>query len=413
MKIDRLLEKYKEVFYIPKIPEHKPVEYKEIIRECRESLSDMLVNHPTYRRITICVTDNTRPFPDRKILPVILKSLLKHKIKKNNITILIATGLHRHLTAYEMIRKFGMDIVSNFRIVQHNPRSAVRIRTPRRDLYINRLVRDSDLLIGTGVFEPHQYARFSGGNKIFVIGCGGYKTIEYIHSADMVLKRGVRIGSATHNPFRDIIEYLAGHLPPRWVVNIVRGTKGKIIHFDLGSPEEVFRRLSDWYAEEMHLTLPRRYDGVWTKIERSKGINLYQASRAPTYIALLRSPIIWSGAPIVVSAPLDEGIGKGSAEREFAEIMRTSRRNEVLFNILKSRGYAGGGQRALMVLKVMMRNPIIFTGFKKRIELQRENLFFIQEEEEAFSFVKERFRVREMVYIEDPFNNLFSYKAEQ
>ncbi len=412
MKIEKIIDKHPENFYIPTKIKLRRLEYEKVCSECSKSLSDLLKNNPAYKKVTICVTDNTRPFPDKKIIPALLSTIKKHNIEQKNIVILIATGLHRHLNKSELITKFGKEIVSEYKIIQNNPDDCVRISTPGKEFYINRHLIDSDLLIGTGIFEPHQYARFSGGNKIFIIGCGGYKTIEYIHSADMVQKRGVRIGSITSNPFRNAIEYFARFLPPRWILNIIKNANGEIICFDTGSPERVFKNLSKWFLKNMQVSLARRFDGVWMKIAESKGINLYQASRGPTYIALMRYPIVKSGAPIVVSASLSEGYGRGSGEREFEEIMKSGDSNKQLYNRLSKSGYAGGGQRALMILKVIKKHPVIFTGFRKTINLERENIYFIEREEDALTFVRERFGVKKMIYIDDPFTYLYSYKSE-
>jgi nickel-dependent lactate racemase len=48
-------------------------------------------------------------------------------------------------------------------------------------LTVNRLLWESDLVIATGVVEPHQYAGYSGGGKTVVIGCGSEETIGVTH----------------------------------------------------------------------------------------------------------------------------------------------------------------------------------------------------------------------------------------
>jgi len=59
---------------------------------------------------------------------------------------------------------------------------------------VNRRAYQSDLIIATGVVEPHQYAGYSGGGKTLAIGCGGEATIGFTHGATMLETDGVRLG---------------------------------------------------------------------------------------------------------------------------------------------------------------------------------------------------------------------------
>jgi len=383
-----------------------------ILRDMRGSLDRFLYAHRNCKNVTICLTDNTRPFPDKEFLPEILRCLEETGFAKEDVTIFIATGLHRHLTMDELKKKLGERVVSDFRVIQNNPEDAVEVGFEGERFYVSPVLLKSDILIGTGIFEPHQYAGFSGGNKLFVIGCGGRRTIEYTHSADMILSKGVRIGNIVRNPFRGCIERYARKLPPRWVMNIVKDEKENIVMSDCGEPEIVFKRLSEWYVKNMSIQFPAQFDGVFVRIGSNKGVNLYQASRGATYISLSKSPIVKEGGPIVVWADLREGIGLGSGEEEFGRIIKTNIRNERLIDRLSNSGYGGGGQRALMFLRTLVRNPVVFTGYKKDVSFSRENLYFIRDSREALEYVRSNFGAREMLYISDPFVHLYSVKRD-
>ena len=71
------------------------------------------------RRVTVIASDHTRPVPSRVIMPQILA-----EIRAGNpdaeITILVATGLHRATTREEIAAKFGDGVASNERIVVHD-----------------------------------------------------------------------------------------------------------------------------------------------------------------------------------------------------------------------------------------------------------------------------------------------------
>src|SRR5690349_4928845 len=74
------------------------------------------------RSAAISVCDITRPAPNRKTLPPILRRLEAAGIARENITILIATGLHRSATDAEIQEICGREIARDYRIVNHDAR---------------------------------------------------------------------------------------------------------------------------------------------------------------------------------------------------------------------------------------------------------------------------------------------------
>ena len=100
------------------------------------------------------------------------------------ITLLCATGLHRASTLAEKTAKLGADIVARYRIVDHDAQQDVVSLGQSEHgipLTVNRLAAAADLLLATGVVEPHQYAGFSGGSKTVAVGVAGEPTIAYTH----------------------------------------------------------------------------------------------------------------------------------------------------------------------------------------------------------------------------------------
>ena len=70
---------------------------------------------------------------------------------------------------------------------------------------VNRVLWESDLIIATGVVEPHQYAGYSGGGKTVVIGCGSEETIGLTHGPQFLDHPGVRLGQIEGNPFQQFV----------------------------------------------------------------------------------------------------------------------------------------------------------------------------------------------------------------
>ena len=72
------------------------------------------------RSAAISVCDITRPAPNRKTLPVILRTLENAGIPAENITICIATGLHRIATPAELDEILSPEIAAKYRIFNHD-----------------------------------------------------------------------------------------------------------------------------------------------------------------------------------------------------------------------------------------------------------------------------------------------------
>ena len=121
------------------------------------------------RTCTVIISDHTRPVPSRDILPVML-SELRQGNSNIEITLLVATGLHRKTTADELRYKLGDGIFGRERIVVHDCDDKENMvylgQLPSgAPLYVNRIAAEADLLVSEGFIEPHFFAGFSGGEK--------------------------------------------------------------------------------------------------------------------------------------------------------------------------------------------------------------------------------------------------------
>ena len=115
------------------------------------------------QRAAIVVSDVTRPVPNQVILPPILETLEAGGIARDDITIVVGTGLHRASRADEHARFLGEAILSRYRVVDHDARDAstqVFLATGPRTIgvWLNREYLNADLRILTGFVEPHLFA---------------------------------------------------------------------------------------------------------------------------------------------------------------------------------------------------------------------------------------------------------------
>jgi len=140
----------------------------------------------------ILICDITRPVPNSDLLPPLLETLLESGIEKEQILILVATGLHRPNEGEELRELVGNDhVFENFRIENHFARD----REAHIDLGstsqgipigIDRRFYDADLKIVTGLVEPHFMAGYSGGRKVVAPGIAYQDTILKFHTAHIL-----------------------------------------------------------------------------------------------------------------------------------------------------------------------------------------------------------------------------------
>ncbi|MEE4254469.1 MAG: lactate racemase domain-containing protein, partial [Desulfuromusa sp.] len=108
----------------------------------------------------IVISDITRPVPNKLLLPGILQQLHLAGLAREQITILIATGIHRPNEGNELIQLVGQEIAEKYRIINHfskNQEDMVLVGEIGEGVpaYVNKHYVDADLKILTGFIEPH------------------------------------------------------------------------------------------------------------------------------------------------------------------------------------------------------------------------------------------------------------------
>ncbi|MCY4408808.1 MAG: lactate racemase domain-containing protein, partial [Rhodospirillaceae bacterium] len=143
--------------------------------------------HATRACILIC--DFTRPVPNGLILPPLIRTLLDAGMAPEQITVLVATGLHRPNEGEELAALVGdpwlletVDVANHF--ARENA-DHVLIGTTGRGTVVrlDRRFIEADLRIATGLVEPHFMAGWSGGRKVIAPGVAHAETITTFHSA--------------------------------------------------------------------------------------------------------------------------------------------------------------------------------------------------------------------------------------
>jgi nickel-dependent lactate racemase len=317
-------------------------------------------------QVTIAFTDATRACPDEQLVGLLVAELTSAGVAETDITLLCATGLHRPTTLAERLAKLGSQLVERLHLVDHqamNPSELANLgEIDGLPLVVNRRCLETDLLLATGVVEPHQYAGYSGGAKTVVIGCGGEATIEATHGPAMLDHPGVRLGAIEGNPFQAFVRQAGVRIGLAYTINVLLNEAGEIVTAAAGEPASVHDYLVERARRVHEAPVPRPAHLALVGVSAAKAINLYQASRAATYLALAERTPLLPGAPVVLPAPIPEGAGQGIGEQRFFDILSTAASPTQLIAELRQTGFPAGAQRAYILAQVLAQHPVIVVG---------------------------------------------------
>ena len=155
----------------------------------------------------ILICDVTRPVPNELILTPVLRTLEASGIPRDQITILVATGLHRPNEGEEMVELVGRRIAETYRCENHFGKQLddhVYLGDSPRGvpIWIDRRYVEADLKIATGLIEPHFMAGFSGGRKLICPGIAALETVKIWHGPKFLehpnADNGILLGNPVH-----------------------------------------------------------------------------------------------------------------------------------------------------------------------------------------------------------------------
>src|SRR5262249_54150906 len=257
-------------------------------------------------------------------------------------------GLHRASTAEELLAMLGPDVVSRYRIRNHDARADEQHRSLGRtsagtEVLIDRGYLDAELRIVTGLVEPHIMAGYSGGAK----GVAATATIRRTHGPAM-LESHVGPGIVEGNPFRSDLLEIARRAGADFLVNV---------------SIDRARRLTGVFAGD----LVRAHDAAMAAVERQVCVDVdapvdvvitsagghpldltfYQAIQGP--VAALN--VIRRGGTVILAAEMAEGLGSP----DFRSVLDRLRAGDDAMTLLESPGYFSIDQWMVQHLDQVLR----------------------------------------------------------
>ena len=345
-------------------------------------------------KVCIVFTDITRASPDYLLVPPVLSALEAAGIHDEDITLLCGIGLHRPSTPGEKVAKLGQAVVDRYRVIDNeplNPGALVDLGTTETGipLSVSRTAYEADLLIATGIVEPHQYAGYSGGRKTLAVGAAGEAMIAYTHGPQMVDHPGTRLGRIEGNPFHKAITEAARRAGLRFIVNVVQDDQKRVVYVRAGSPEATFEELVTYAKSIYEVPVPQQYDVAVAGVGFPKDANLYQASRAPSYLFFAPTTVVRPGGVFIVPAPCGEGAGDGVGEQRFLKAMQDAPNVQFILDDARQHGYPPGQQRAFVMAKVLEQSNVILVGAEDPDLILSAKFLTAPTMEAAFAMVSE------------------------
>ena len=318
-------------------------------------------------RACIVFTDITRASPDHLLVPALLRELEAAGVRDEDITLLCGIGMHRPSTPEEKVAKLGREVVARYRVIDNEPRNPEALVdlgvTPGGvPVQVHRAAVEADLLVATGIVEPHQYAGYSGGRKTVAVGAAGEALIAHTHGPAFVDHPGTRLGRIEGNPFHEAVTEAARRAGLRFILNTVLDDEHRILKVAAGDPEAAFLELVAFARTVYEVPIPQQYDVAIGGVGYPKDTNLYQASRAPSYLHFAPTPVVRKGGYYIIPARCEEGAGEGVGEQRFFAALRDAPDVQSVLDDARRYGYPPGQQRAFVIAKVLEETRIIIVG---------------------------------------------------
>ena len=264
----------------------------------------------------IVIADITRPVPNAIILPPMLRILEEEGIAREDITILVGTGLHRPNEGEELVQLVGAQIARDYRIVNHLSRQRETLThlgttSGGAPIWIDTLYVEADLKIATSLIEPHLMAGYSGGRKAICPGLMGVDTMRVLHGPELLGHPRACEGQIEGNPFHRQALEVAQRAGVDFTLNVAMNDRREITGIFCGDLEQAHAAGVSFVEKQNGAFIDEPADIVITS---SAGLPLdltfYQAIKGLT--AAL--PIVRDGGMILIAARCAEGLGSPEFE---------------------------------------------------------------------------------------------------
>lgn len=300
-------------------------------------------------KIVIISSDISRPMPTRDVMPELLDELYSAGIDKNDITLILALGIHRKHTEEERRRLIGERAYSEIRCIDSDPEDVRSIGNTAfgTPIEIMNEVLDADRRICLGNIEYHYFAGYSGGAKAIMPGVSTRRAIRNNHS--MMTDPKSFAGNADDNPVRKDIEEAGKAVGIDFILNVVLDEHKQIIAAFAGDFIKAHREGAKFLDSIYLKPIGKRADIVIVSQGGApKDANIYQLQKALDNAYQAVRP----GGAVILCGSAVEGYGEGT----FEEWLKASGKPEDLIERIQ-KDFQLGGHKAAAIAKVVLNGP--------------------------------------------------------
>ncbi len=249
----------------------------DVAQEVRRSLAAP-IDAPRLRdlvhegmRVALVIDDLSRPTPVALLLPAVLDELAAGGVAREDVTLVIALGLHRPMTEEEIAERVGPDTLAGLRWENHDCDDGERLvglGTTKRGspVLVNGAVARADVVVSIGCIEPHIIASFGGGYKNLFPGVAGREMVAHNHSLNCTPDTFNMVGQPIErNPMRLDLEEAGRMLDaPVFIVNAVLNSGLEVVRVVAGDPIAAHRQGARVSAAMYGVAVPTLADVVIT-----------------------------------------------------------------------------------------------------------------------------------------------------
>ena len=261
----------------------------------------------------ILICDITRPVPNRLFLRPMIETMIASGIPIAEITVLVATGLHRPNEGEELAELVGDPwVMAEVRVENHFARDdAMHVdygvtETRGTPIRIDRRFAEADLRIATGLVEPHFMAGWSGGRKVIAPGVAHHETIRTFHSARFMEDPLAVQCNLAGNPLHEEQLEIVRRLGTCYALNTVIDEDRDLVFVSFGEIIESHMAAVDFVTASTKIDMGRRYKTVVTS---SAGYPLDKTYYQTVKGMVTPLDILEPGGTLIIASSCSEGFG--------------------------------------------------------------------------------------------------------
>ena len=263
--------------------------------------------------VCILICDITRPVPNGAFLKPMIDRLLNAGVKLDNITILVATGLHRPNEGEELRELLGDDwvynhvrVLNNFATHDEDHIDLGHTSTRNTPVKLNKLLVNADLKIATGLVEPHFMAGYSGGRKVIAPGVAHHETIRTFHSARFMENPAAVECRLDNNPLHEEQLEIVRMLGDAYALNTVLDEHRNLVFASFGEIIASHLAAVDFTRAYTEIPVGRKFHTIVTS---SAGYPLDQTYYQTVKGMVTPLDILEPGGTIIMVSECAEGFG--------------------------------------------------------------------------------------------------------